>query len=90
MMDLGAVSFAAITAICFIAGYAWKTADKLNDKWIPVVCGVLGMILGLVCYFTKVPDFPAYDFANAAAVGIESGLAATGFHQIWKQLSEKD
>ena len=33
------------------------------------------------------PDFPAGDIITAIAVGIVSGLAATGAHQIYKQLS---
>ena len=32
------------------------------------------------------PDFPAGDYITAAAVGIESGLAATGINQAAKQL----
>ena len=31
------------------------------------------------------PDFPAPDALTAVAVGIVSGLAATGAHQIYKQ-----
>jgi hypothetical protein len=33
------------------------------------------------------PEFPAKDYLTAAAVGIVSGLAATGAHQIYKQLT---
>ncbi len=32
------------------------------------------------------PEFPAADYMTAAAVGIVSGLAATGADQIAKQL----
>jgi ribonucleotide monophosphatase NagD (HAD superfamily) len=32
------------------------------------------------------PDFPATDVINALAIGIVSGLAATGINQITKQL----
>ncbi|MFQ9093825.1 MAG: phage holin family protein [Ruminococcus sp.] len=31
------------------------------------------------------PDFPVQDVLSAAAVGIVSGLAATGANQIFKQ-----
>ena len=34
------------------------------------------------------PDFPATDYITAAAIGIVSGLAATGAHQAAKQLNE--
>ena len=33
-------------------------------------------------------DFPAGDFLTATAVGIVSGLAATGANQIGKQLTK--
>jgi hypothetical protein len=35
------------------------------------------------------PDFPAADYINAAAIGGASGLAATGIDQIAKQMSAK-
>lgn len=89
-MELGIVSFAAIVVIAYLAGYIWKTADKLPDKWIPCVCGTIGCILGIVAYLIKVPDFPANDILNAAAVGIVSGFAATGINQISKQLSKDE
>ena len=34
------------------------------------------------------PNFPATDIINAIAVGIVSGLAATGANQIFKQMNE--
>jgi len=36
----------------------------------------------------QLPDFPAGDPLTAAAVGITSGLAATGVDQAWKQLEQ--
>ena len=89
-MDLGIASVAAITVIAYLIGFIWKTADPLDDKWIPCVCGVCGCILGIVAYLIKIPDFPADDVLNAAAVGIVSGLAATGINQIVKQLFVKN
>ena len=52
-----------------------------------MICGVLEAILGPVALFTGVPDFPATDSLTAVAVGIVSGLAATGVNQLGKQLS---
>ena len=37
-----------------------------------------------------VPDFPAEDFLTAIAIGIVSGLSATGVNQIFKQLNTKN
>ena len=85
-MDFGIASVAAITVICYLAGQVVK-ATGIDNKWIPVICGVLGAILGPVALFTGVPDFPATDSLTAVAVGIVSGLAATGVNQLGKQLS---
>lgn len=88
MEYLDLASVAAITVICFLAAQAIK-ATKLDNKWLPVICGVLGGILGVVGLYVM-PDFPADDILTAIAVGIVSGLAATGAHQVYKQLSQTE
>lgn len=87
-MELGIVGVAAITVIAFLAGFIWKsaTSEKLH-KWVPSICGALGLVLGIVAFLIKMPDFPANDIINAMAIGTVSGLAATGIHQIGHQLS---
>lgn len=84
-MELGIASVAGITAICYLAGMACKASARLKNEWIPVICGALGGLLGIAGLYIM-PDFPAGDIINAAAVGIASGLAATGIHQAAKQL----
>lgn len=86
-MDFGVATVAAITALVYIVGLGIK-ATALDNKWIPVICGVFGVILGIVAMYIGVPDFPATDPLTAAAVGGASGLAATGLHQAVKQLTE--
>lgn len=85
-MEFGIASVAAITVICYLAGQVVK-ATGLDNKWIPVICGVLGAILGPVALIMGVPDFPATDYLTAVAVGIVSGLAATGVNQAVRQLT---
>lgn len=82
---LGIVGVATITLICFGIAFALKKAGFIPSKYIPLLCMVLGLVLGLVAYFL-IPDFPADDWLTAAAVGIASGWAATGAHQSVKQL----
>ena len=65
-------------------------ATPLDNKWLPVICGVAGIILGLAALYFGMPDFPAHDPINAAAIGAVSGLAATGINQIGKQLAKPD
>ena len=75
---------ASITAICFLVGLFCKTR-KLDDAWIPCIVGTAGGLLGVAGLFV-IPGFPAGNVLDAIAVGIASGLAATGAHQIYKQL----
>ena len=86
-MDFGIATVVAITALVYIICLCVK-ASVLDNKWIPVVAGVSGVILGILALYIGVPDFPATDPMTAAAVGGASGLAATGLHQAKKQLSE--
>lgn len=85
-MDFGIATVVAITALVYIICLCVK-ASVLDNKWIPVVAGVSGVILGILALYIGVPDFPATDPMTAAAVGGASGLAATGLHQAKKQLS---
>ena len=86
MEILGITGIAAITIICYLIAEAIK-ATPLDNKWLPVICGALGGCLGVVAMYVM-PDFPGTDILTAIAIGIVSGLAATGVHQIGKQLSE--
>lgn len=89
MQDFGIVSVPVIVILCLLIGKTWKTADRLNDKWIPCVCGASGLILGVLIWLTNgvfpVDWFGIGDPWMAAAVGVVSGFAATGLHQAVKQ-----
>lgn len=86
-MDFGIAGVAAITVIAYIIGLVVK-ASNLNDKWIPIICGLCGGVLGIAGMFIM-PDFPVSDYISAFAVGIVSGLAAVGVNQIGKQLNKE-
>lgn len=83
---LGIAGVAAITVIAYLVGEALK-ASNLNNKWIPILCGCVGAVLGVAAMHIM-PDYPADDYITAVAVGITSGLAATGIDQAVKQLKE--
>lgn len=87
MEIMGITGIAAITVICYLAAECIK-ATALDNKWLPVVCGALGGALGVVGMFIM-PEFPGGDYITAVAIGIVSGLAATGANQIGKQLFDK-
>ena len=84
MDSLGITGVAAITVICLLIGQGVK-ATGIDNKWIPIICGACGLVLGIAAMFIM-PDFPATDYITAAAIGIVSGLAATGANQVVKQL----
>lgn len=82
----GVASVIGITVICYLVGVIAR-ATAIDNKWIPVIVGVSGAALGVVGMYV-IADFPAADVINALAVGIVSGLAATGANQITK-ISQK-
>ena len=59
MENLGIASVAAITVITYLMGMAVR-ASRMDNKWIPILCGLLGGLLGLVSfYLLPIPDYPA-------------------------------
>lgn len=83
-MDFGIASVTGITVICYLMGQIVKVTS-LDNKWIPVIVGIFGALLGIAGLYIMA-DFPATEPLTAAAVGIASGLAATGVNQVAKQL----
>lgn len=84
----GLATIPSIIVICYLAAQGVKTL-AIDNKYIPIICGVLGGVLGVIGMIA-IPDFPATDYLTAIAVGIVSGLSATGVNQIFKQLSTKN
>ena len=88
-MNFGVATFLAITVLAYVVGQIIKVS-KLDNKWIPIICGIFGGLIGILSFYIGVPDFPASDVITAAAVGVASGLSATGINQIGKQLFRSD
>lgn len=85
------VSVPAIVVVCYLIGLCVKTfgGDKV-EKFIPCICGICGAILGIVVFYT-IPDFiGATNWITALAIGIVSGLSATGANQVYKQLTKEE
>ena len=87
MENFGIASVVAITVIAYLIGIGLK-ASALDNKWIPVICGAVGAVLGVIALHIM-PDYPADDYISAIAVGIVSGLAATGVDQAVKQFKKQ-
>ena len=72
--------------LLFDGAHCEKSASKQQMDSQPG--RLLGGILGLVGW-RFMPDFPAGDVLTALAVGIVSGLAATGVHEAGCQLTRE-
>ena len=79
----------AIAVICYFVGFACKKfKNEKLDSFIPVICGLLGAVLGVIAFIT-LPDYiGAANWLCAVAIGIISGFAATGANQVIKQLKK--
>lgn len=86
MEMLGVATVIGITVICYLVGLGVKLSP-LDNKWIPLIVGVVGGIIGAFG-MQVIPDYPAANVIDAVAVGIASGLAATGLDQLGKQLTQ--
>ena len=86
------VSIPVIVVMSYLVGEIFKKVifrKKKRYKYIPVVVGVFGGVLGLVIY--KISPEILFNINNpfeAVMVGIISGLASTGSNEIIKQIKE--
>lgn len=90
MEIMGVTGVAVIAVVCYLVGMGLKAWDLFDDRKIPIIMGVAGAILGLVAYVFYPVVIPTEDPITAAAIGIVSGLAATGINQIYKQAQKGD
>ena len=61
----------------------------INNKYLPIVAGISGGVLGVISFVLQIDIMPATDIVSALAIGIISGLAATGSNQILKQMKSE-
>lgn len=76
------VQIASIVVICYLIGVGIRLSP-LDNKWIPLIVGICGGILGVVGMYA-IPNFPYQNFMDAIAGGIVSGFAATGIDQAFR------
>ena len=72
-----------IVGICVCVGYVIKTSvPKLDNKYIPLIVAVLGVVLNIWIVKAISPD--------VLLGGMFSGLASTGLHQVFKSLIQNE
>lgn len=70
-----------ITVGCMCVGFVMKKWLPTDDKWIPTVLCILGAISGIILFGVNY---------EGVVKGMVSGLAAVGFHQLFKQHMKLD
>lgn len=68
-----------------------KFIAKDNEKLIrviPLIAGVIGIIIGIICFYAFPAIISATSIWTAILIGGASGLSATGCNQVFKQLSK--
>jgi len=83
----GILAVPTLVVICYLIGMGIKVSP-VDDKFIPVICGTSGAVLGVIAFVSGMSGFPADDILTSIAVGIVSGFAATGVNQIYKQFKK--
>ena len=82
------IGIPAIVVISYMITETFKMF--INKKYLPIVAGISGGCLGVLSYVLQIDIMPATDIITALAIGIISGLAATGSNQILKQIKKKE
>lgn len=80
--------------VLYLIGTALKKSEKVNDKYIPLLLGLCGIVL-CVLYVGATGTIRSWqDVFMLAFVGITQGILTAGasvyFNQIYKQMTDKD
>ena len=71
-----------VMVLCLVVGYiAKKWIKDVDNKWIPTIVTVVGVIAALVIQGVSV---------EIGIAGAVTGLASTGLHQLFTRLIEGD
>lgn len=93
MEYLQVISVPIIATIVYWVINLIKYATNNNERFkrlIPILSASIGVLLGIICYYTLPEIIPASNILSAILTGGASGLSATGTNQIIKQLSKED
>ena len=84
------IGIPSITIICYLVGEIFKILilkKKRRNKYIPIIVGITGGIIGLIAYYTcKEIVLNCNNVIIAISIGIVSGLASTGGFEVINKL----
>lgn len=71
-----------VLIICLVVGYVLKHAiSALPNNFIPAICALLGVVISVWANGNFTPE--------TVCIGLLSGLASTGLHQVVTQILKK-
>lgn len=88
---LNVASVPAIVAVVYWIVNLIKYTTKNNEKvlrFVPLISAGLGVLCGVICFFAVPAILPTDNIVVAVVFGGASGLTATGFNQIFKQIKK--
>lgn len=69
MLDIKYLQIVAgITIICYLIGMGCKAYNKIPNKWIPIIVGGFGRVLGRIGLYIM-PNCPVHNGIDAVAAG---------------------
>lgn len=81
---------AVVYGVIELLKWIWFERDEGKKKYIPIIAGALGAVLGVVLFFITPEAMPVDTWYASILVGLASGLSAVGVNQIIKQAERKD
>lgn len=90
MIEFSIMTIAAfVGALNEVVKFIAKSLGKNVNRYIPICSIVFGACLGICGYFIDTVDM-GHNIVEALFIGLSAGGAATGCHQIYKQLLKYD
>jgi len=87
------ITVPVITIICYAIGEIYKVVFKSKEnmyKLIPSLLTLLGGVIGVLMYLVDAENLEVTNIVSALEIGLVSGAASTGLHQVIKQLIKKE
>lgn len=76
--------------VLYFVGIAVKNSEKIADKLIPMLLGVVGIVLASIYVVATTPPANAADFFQALFAGITQGVLCAGFSVYVNQLIKQN
>ena len=63
-----------IVPVLYVMGILFKKSEAIDDRWIPIVLGILGVILACIYKFTAYEPNSAHEILGVIYAGITQGI----------------